>query len=90
MKPKPLHDDILIAKHNPLELAIQGQEVELELICEKGIRDKDQAVTKEIVGDAVKETLPINRNLGSFRKPADLLPRLLHQNDTTEDEKTTD
>jgi len=29
--PKPLHDDILIAKLRP------GQEVEMELICEKGI-----------------------------------------------------
>jgi DNA-directed RNA polymerase I and III subunit RPAC1 len=29
--PKPLHDDILIAKLRP------GQEIEMELICEKGI-----------------------------------------------------
>ena len=30
-KPKPFHDDILIAKMRP------GQEIEMELICEKGI-----------------------------------------------------
>ena len=30
-EPKPLHDDILIAKLRP------GQEIEMELICEKGI-----------------------------------------------------